>query len=190
MFYLMGRLRAVLLIVIAITAALLFVAPSSSAETGTIKVYYHDVQDIHVEFPDGQEIKKGGELKMIASSDVYDMEKTGIFFFLTDSNGKPDRTTKVTLLYDHVKDGNTVTYTFYGLTADVELDFVDSVLLDHKDIPIVPVEIIKIIGGDNLLTTIVIIASVAFGAVMLAFMALVIRMLDSYRYEVEMANEH
>jgi len=185
----MGRLRVVIVIVIGITAAMLLIAPLSSAASNTVKVYYQDVQNIHVEFPNGKEISKGGVLIIITSSDVYDMDRSGITFYKVDEKGTVlDKTDTVTLSHTSTVNGNSVTHYFIGLTVDAEMDFSDLVPLDpDKVVPTIPEEIKKIFSDGDLLTTIVLIASLAIGAVMLAIMALVIRMLDSYRYDTEMA---
>ena len=182
----MGRLRVVIVIVIAMTAALLLLAPLSSADSNTVKAYYKDVQDIRVEFPNGKEIAKGGELIIITFSDVYDMYRSGIMFYECDKDGIPDTTTSIKPTHTDVVDGYTVTHYFSGLETSIEMDFSDLVTLDPQNVvPKTPHGTIDIFG-DDLLTTIVILASLAIGAVMLAIMALVIRMLDSYRFETEM----
>ena len=177
----MRGLRAVILVLAIISSAVLFASAASAASGDMVKIYYTDVPGIQVDFPYGKEIKSGSELIIITSSYIYDMEKTGIMFYKCGPDGKPDRTTTISLNHYSTSSGNTVTHVFSNLTTDIEIDFTDLVELSKQEIvvPEEPEEKNKIAYDGDMLTTIVMLASVFLAAAMLAIMVMVIRMLDS-----------
>lgn len=161
-------------------AVAMLAAPGSLASADTVKIYYQDVHDIQVDFPNGKEIRSGGELIIVTSSNVYDMEKSGIMFYRCDSSGAPDRTTTITPDHYSVLEDNVVTHVFSNLTTNIEMDFTELVKLDSQQIaPNEPSVKNKDTAGDNTLTAIVLLLSVILAAVMLTIMAAVIRMLNS-----------
>ena len=185
----MGRLRAVILILATVSAVVLFTAPALSAAGDTVKVYYQDVQGIRVDFPNGKEIEKGGELIIITSSDIYDMERSGIMFFECGPGGTPDRTTSITPNHHSVSEGNTVTHTFSNLNIDIEMDFTElKELATQPSVPNEPAGKSNGIIGGSMLTTAMMLVSLILAAVMLTIMTLVNRMLDSVPMEQEGAS--
>ena len=182
----MGRLRTAVLLLGAVFAVAIIAAPGSLASADTVKIYYQDVYDIRVDFPNGKEILRGSELVIVTSSYTYDMERSGIMFYKCNSSGVPDRTTTITPDHYSVLEGNVVTHVFNNLITDIEMDFTELVNLDaHQIIPNEPVE--KNIAGDSILTTVVLLLSAVLAAVMLTIMTAVTRMLNSIPKESDVA---
>ncbi|MCL2295690.1 MAG: hypothetical protein FWC29_01230 [Methanomassiliicoccaceae archaeon] len=158
-----------------VTLAVLFAPFAVSASGDNVKVYYQDVQGIQVDFPNGKDIKRGGELIIVTSSDIYDMERSGIMFYECGPDGKPDMTTTVTPDHYSISEGNVVTHVFRNLTTDIEMSFTELKELGTKKPPVIKDE--KSAGG-SILATVAMLVSAVLAAVMLAFMAMVIRMLE------------
>jgi len=173
----MGRLCGVVLVMVAVSTAVLFTtAPVSLASGDTVEVFYQGVKDIQVSFPNGNEIPKGGELIIITSSQKYDMERSGIMFYACSPEGVPDRTTTITPTHYSVSEGNVVTHVFENVNTDIEMDFTD--LMPLESLQVTENENIGI-TGDNGLTMIIMIISLILAAVMLTMMVNVLRMLEA-----------
>jgi len=174
------------MIVAAVSAVVLFAAPVQFASGDTVKVFYEDDPSIQVEFPNGYMIERGSDLIIVASSDIYDMGKTGMMFFTCNPDGSPIRTTSETPPYTSDLNGNIMTYVFSNLATDIEMSFSDLVKLESPlDSLDEPAGMINNIFGDDLLTTTAMLASAVVAAVMLIIMAMIIRMLDSIPVEPE-----
>jgi len=180
----MRRLRGALLVLATVFAVVLFAAPVPFAAGDAVRVFYEDDPLFQVEFPNGYVIERGGDLIIVASSDIYDMEKTGMTFFACNPDGSPIRTSSQTPPHTSTMDGNTVTHVFSNLATDIEMSFTDLVELETPlDIPNESAGTINNIFGDNILTTTAMLASMVLAAVMLTIMAMIIRMLDSIPVE-------
>jgi CHASE3 domain sensor protein len=178
----MRGLRASILVLVIFIVVALFASSASYASENTVKIYYQDVQDIQADFPNGKEIKMGGELIIVTSSDIYDMEKTGIMFYKCDPDGSnPDMDTTVTPDHHSVSEGNVVRHVFKNLTTNIVMSFSDMKNLETEE-PVLkteePVSKDEGSAGGNTLTTVVMLISAVLAAVMLAVMAMVIKMLD------------
>jgi len=185
----MGGLRAVVIVLTIAFVAILLAAPISSAAGDTVKISYQNNSDITVVFPNGKEIKKGTDLIITLSSDVYDVVKSGIMFYRCDSTGKADRTTSITPEHDLNSSDGGVTYTFFKLETDIEMDFSDLELLTvETDAPAESAGQSRNIIGDGTLTIIVMLVSSVLAAVMLAIMTMIIKIMDSAETESEMAS--
>ena len=185
----MGGLRAVVLVfAAAFVAVLLASSLSSAASAGTVKIYYQDVKGIQVDFPNGNEIKAGVDLIITTSSDVYDMERSGIMFYECGPDGTPDMTTTVTPYHYSLSEGNVVTHVFRNLTTDIRMNFTELKELGTQNTaPSEPAGKKEIFAGGDPLTTAIMLAATVLGAVMLAIMTQIIRMLDSIPNEPERA---
>jgi len=182
----MGRLKAAVLLFGAAFAIVVLTAPGSLASTDTVKVFYQDIHDIQVDFPNGKEILSGKGLIIVTSSDIYDMERSGIMFYKCDPSGVPDRTTSITPDHYSVLEGNVVTHIFSNLTTDIEMNFTELVSLDVQQVvPGVPIE--KNIVGNSILTTVVLLLSAILAAMMLVFMTAVIKIINSIPKESDVA---
>ncbi|MDR1404756.1 MAG: hypothetical protein LBJ20_04225 [Candidatus Methanoplasma sp.] len=130
----LGKTMAVLAIASAVALfALPVLSPSADAASETVKIYYREDQNINVDFPDGIEIGKGGELTVVVSSQRYDMAKSGIMFYERDSDGNVDMTSSVHPDHTSVADGNTVTHVFRNIVSDIEMSFSDLVELEPQN---------------------------------------------------------
>jgi len=116
---------AAVLVLAAISAAILLTTPASVVSADAVRVFYQDVQGIHVDFPNGRAIEDGRELIIVTSSYIYDMERSGIMFYEHGSDGKADLTTSVTPDHYSVSEGNVVTHVFVNLTKDIDMHFTE-----------------------------------------------------------------
>ena len=174
----MKWLCGTVLMLAVISAAVLSAVPASSAPAETVKVYYQDVPSIKVDFLDGKEIEKGGRLTIVTSSQVYDMEKSGIMFYERGQNG-PDLTAFVTPDHHSFSEGNVVTHVFSNLTVDIEMHFTELKELEaqppaREDPVSIPSSAAK---GDPYKAALQI-APMILAVAMLCVMARVIRMVD------------
>jgi len=182
----MRKLSGAILILTALSAAMLFAVPAVSAADETVKIYYKADPDIDMDIP--REIKKGDDLTIKASSNKYDLEKSGIMFFECDPSGKPIRTTSLSLIFSSVSENNTVTLVFSDVRSDIEVSFTELVKLETP--PVVPGEDVEPGGTDEQtnaaavpgleLTTMIMFAIVILGGVMLAIMVWVKNMLAPF----------
>jgi hypothetical protein len=178
----MWKPRGAMLALALVAAIVLFAAPATSAATDTVKVYYQNVQNIQVDFPNGKEIQKGDELIIITSSQIYDMERSGIMFYECDKDGVPNMTTSVTPDHSSTSDGNVVTHVFSNLNTDIEMHFTELEFLETQQ---------PIPNGENsgwgidngVMTNAVMAVSAALAAVMLVLMINTIRKIDSVSEE-------
>jgi len=185
----MGGLRAVVIVLTIASVAILLAAPISSAAGDTVKINYQDNPDITVVLPNGKEIKKGTDLIITLSSDVYDVVKSGIIFYRYDSAGKLDRTTSITPVHKLNPSDGSVTYTFSKLDTDIEMEFSDlEMLIVETDAPAEPVGQSRNIIGDSMLTIVVMIVSSILAAAMLTIMTRTNKIMDSTQDESEMTS--
>ena len=176
----MRVLSATVLMVTAISIAVIFAAPLSSASDGTVNIKYDPTQDIDVTVP--KTIPVGGTLTIDAYSDRYDLGVAGMMLYTFGPDGKPDYTTSGrppsaprTLLED-----GSYRFVFYNVTEDVEVSFTEPLPLREQNSTGTPDPDEKQ-GGietDGTTATVILLASVIAGAVMLVFMTLILRMLD------------
>ena len=117
--------RGTILALALLSAALLLAIPASAVSADTVKIYYQDVQGIQVDFPNGRSVEEGGELIIVTSSNIYDMERSGIMFYERGPDGKPDMTTSVTPNHSSSSEGNVVTHIFSNLTQNIEMHFTE-----------------------------------------------------------------
>jgi len=176
----MRKLSVAILALTVLSAALLLAVPVSSAAGETVKIYYKADPDINANIP--REIPKGGDLTIVASSQRYDLERSGIMFYECDSTGKPIRTTSLSLIHSFTSENNTVTWKFRDVPFDIEVSFTE--LVEFETTPVVPGDTDDTEGPANAasqsdlgLTTIIMLAIMVLGIIMLAVSTSVTRML-------------
>jgi hypothetical protein len=172
----MGGFRLVILVLTVASATMLLAVPLSSASDNYV-VHYTKNPDIKVDFPNGNEITKGEDFIIVTSSDVYDMERSGIMFYKCDQYGVPDETTSITpdSIYD--SDGNVMTCIFSNLSTDIEMDFTELEKLDTPNENTLDEK--KVNAGEVTRATAVMLATVIIAAIMLAIMIMIFRMLNT-----------
>ncbi|MCL1811523.1 MAG: hypothetical protein FWG41_04840 [Methanomassiliicoccaceae archaeon] len=177
----MKRPYGAFLISAAITAAMLFVLSAPIVSADTIMVVYRDDMDIQVDFPNGREIERGNELVIVVSSNKYDMERSGIWFYEYDRNtGITDTLSSVKPDHYSVLEGNAVRHVFSNLTKDIDISFSD---LKELETVVVPEPAAPGTGtgtsGDNKLTMMVMLTSMILAVVMLAMLTDTLRRVNS-----------
>jgi|GEM_PF-3236858 len=190
-----------MLVLAAVSAAVLFTASAPLSSADTVKVFYQPAQDIQVTFPNGTEIERGEELIIVISSQRYDVAASGIMFYRLDTQGRPIMTSSVTSdYYEKDVSSNVVTYTFFNLIEDIEMRFSDLKFLDQNaedgtpggiidDIPGNVPGIVPANAGFDVDPVTAIMAVVAlFAAIMLLLMVSSIKKIDSFLKGLEEAS--
>lgn len=121
------------LCIAAVASILLMSALAVSSDALTpYRVVYKDSYGVQVDFPDGKRIQSNGDLVLTVSSDTYDMSRAGIWFYeYNDSGEYPESRHKYEYLYDSDVRGRSVTYTFHGISSDIEMILSD--LVPYED---------------------------------------------------------
>ena len=177
----MKRLGGTILILAVISSAVLFFIPAShiSTDTDGARVYYMDEPDIIVTFPNGKEIGENGRLTVVAYSDIYDLEHTGLMLYKY-TGGVADTATVVNETSRYVTGYHEVTYEFFGMTEDAEMHFTEPMRFDAQQ------DVTDGSGedrgpvGDNIWTTAIMLVSMILAAAMLAVMMYISRMISQY----------
>jgi len=128
-------------LMVILMSLLLFTASESDAAEGP-RVFYDNEHGITVNFATaGTHVTEDGELLFTASSNKYDMRKTGVSFFACGEDGVSDRSDPRTFTHEPLSfNGNTVTYKIKGVNENILLAFTDPILLEGYD-PVVPVSV-------------------------------------------------
>jgi len=187
----MRKLCVAVMMIAAVLAIVLLLAPASFSSAEKVKAFYQPVQDITVEFPNGTEIERGEEFIVIVHSKIYDMSKSGLMFYKCDKDGRPITTTSVTPSSTKYAEGNRVTHIFVGLDTNIRVNFSDLVKLDdpitddpedpNNDPGKDPAGITLGLDG----TTIIIALTAAVAAVMLVLSVAAMRSIDAIVKEWE-----
>ena len=164
----MRGLRGAIFVFAVLSSAVLLSLSAPIVPADTVRVYYQEVQGIQVDFPNGKVIEDGKELIIITSSNIYDMERSGIMFYERGSDGKPDMTTSVTPDHYSVSEGNIVTHVFINLNKDIEMHFTELKKLETQTSTGEPGEGISL---DIEPATIVALAAMILAAIMLVLIS-------------------
>lgn len=173
------RASTVVMVTVALVAVSLFVMPTTFSSAETVTVYYEENKQIDVSFPNGNVIEKGGTLVIILSSEIYDMEMSGITFCERDENGNTLWHTSISPYNEFSAEGNTMTRTFINIQTDIEMIFNNLKDFDGNDVILEKEDLKETFDlSEDMGTTIVMGISLVIAIVMMAIMMTIIRRID------------